>query len=78
MVQYPDGRRYEGFHKLDKRHGYGIYETPDGSVYSGSWYGGKQHGYANIYIKSSGESKYGVYKQGQRLFKITAEQAMDI
>lgn len=73
MVQYPDGRRYEGFHKLDKRHGYGIYETPDGSVYSGSWYSGKQHGYANIYIKSSGESKYGVYKSGQRLFKITAE-----
>ena len=61
VQEYQDGRRYEGFYKLEKRFGYGIYMTPDQTTYSGAWYEGKQHGYGCIYDSSGNQLKYGLY-----------------
>ena len=62
VQEYPNGRRYEGFYKLDKRQGYGIYMMPDQQTYSGAWYDGKQHGYGCTYNSSGNELKYGLWK----------------
>ena len=69
---YPDGRRYEGFYKLDKRHGYGIYQSSDSSSYSGGWLDGKQHGYGAI-RNSSDIQKFGLYRQGLKILKLSDE-----
>jgi hypothetical protein len=34
---YPDGSRYEGGWKNEKRHGYGTWSRPDGTKYAGEW-----------------------------------------
>lgn len=80
MQNYPDGRRYEGFYKFDKRHGFGIYMMPDLSTYSGTWYEGKQHGYGCVYFMKNDvqELKYGLYLRGTKFFKLSKSQASDI
>ena len=79
MQNYPDGRRYEGFYKLDRRHGFGIYSMPDQSTYSGGWLDGKQHGYGVVYNNSGqGQLKFGLWRHGQKLFKLTSEEANSI
>ena len=47
------------------------------NVYSGSWYEGKQHGYGCV-LNSKTESKYGIWSKGEKLIKLTPEQANDI
>lgn len=37
VINYPDGGKYEGDVKNDKRHGQGIYIFPDGSKYIGEF-----------------------------------------
>ena len=44
MFKWPDGRKYEGEYKNDKKEGYGIFYWPDGRIFKGNWYEGKQHG----------------------------------
>ena len=78
VQEYPNGRRYEGFYKLDKRQGYGIYMMPDQQTYSGAWYEGKQHGYGCTYNSSGNELKYGLWNQGKKIIKLTPEMATDI
>ena len=77
MQNYANGRRYEGFYKLDKRQGYGIYMMPDQSTYSGSWYEGKQHGYGCV-INAKNEMKYGVWNRGVKFIKLTPDQATEV
>ena len=50
---------------------------PDRSTYSGAWQEGKQHGYGCVY-NSRNELKYGLWNHGQKLIKLTPEQATDI
>ena len=77
MQDYPDGRRYEGFYKLDKRHGYGIYMQTDNTTYSGAWMNGKQHGYGCVY-NSKGDLKYGLWNKSAKLIKVNAMVATQI
>ena len=50
---------------------------PDKSSYSGSWYEGKQHGYGCTW-NSRQEVKYGLWRRGEKLIKLTPAQATDI
>ena len=61
----------------DKRQGYGIYMMPDNNTYSGSWYQGKQHGFGCIFTKE-GHLKYGLWQHGQKILKVTTDQASQI
>ena len=44
IMNFSDGRVYEGDYKDDKKHGFGIYTWSDGRKYQGYWARGKQHG----------------------------------
>lgn len=35
ILQWPDGRRYEGEYEEDKKHGHGIFTWADGRKYDG-------------------------------------------
>ena len=48
--------------------------NPDGSSYAGGWQDGKQHGYGAI-RNSSNVHKFGLYRQGTKILKLSAEQA---
>lgn len=39
---WPDGRRYKGEYKDDKKHGFGIFYWNDNRRYEGEWKDGKQ------------------------------------
>jgi len=41
ITTYPDGKRYEGFYKLDRRHGFGEYRMTDGRTHCGGWMNNK-------------------------------------
>ena len=45
---YVNGKKYEGQHKDDKMHGFGIYTWPDGTRYEGGWVEGKMHGMSKL------------------------------
>jgi len=85
VYTWSDGRRYTGFFARDKRQGFGIYKMPDQSsrdelkqnTYSGSWLNGKQHGYGCIY-SATGPYKYGVWKDGNKILKLSKREATDI
>jgi hypothetical protein len=53
VFTWPDGRKYEGDYKCDKKEGVGIFFWPDGRKYSGQWKNGKQHG-LGTYTLSTG------------------------
>lgn len=46
---------------------------PDGRKYDGGWLDGKQHGFGKYY-SSSGEIKYGEWKDGKRVKWITEDE----
>ena len=48
VYTWPDGRKYEGEYKDDKKDGEGIYTWPDGKKYDGGWKDSKQHGEATF------------------------------
>jgi len=37
---WPDGRKYSGDYKSDKKEGYGTYVWPDGKQFEGNWFDG--------------------------------------
>ena len=41
VFEWPDGRKYEGEYKDDKKEGYGTFYWPDGRKYTGAWLNGK-------------------------------------
>ena len=49
IFTWPDGRKYEGDYKDDKKEGYGIFEWTDGKKYRGYWLNGKQNGEGEFY-----------------------------
>ena len=61
-----DGRRYEGYYLMDKKHGYGVYEWADGRKYEGHWAFGKQHGQGK-YVLSGGKVRIGLWNNGTRI-----------
>lgn len=50
---YPDGTRYEGDKKEDKKHGRGTFWYLDGGYYEGQWREDKLAGRGNMYNKSN-------------------------
>ena len=71
---WPDGRRYEGEYKDDKKHGYGIYTWADNRIYQGWWFRGKQHG-LGLYFVPGQEMKYGLWEDGKRIEWFDKSQA---
>ena len=49
VFTWPDGRKYQGDYKDDKKDGYGLFEWPDGRKYKGYWSNGKQNGQGEFF-----------------------------
>lgn len=62
---YPDGSRYEGEWKGNKRHGYGVWTRPDGTRYTGEWKEDKPDGLGSLF-NPDGSSYAGQWKAGRR------------
>lgn len=65
VVNYSDGRRYEGELENGYRHGRGIMHYSSGAVYDGEWENGKKHGHGK-YTWSGGTVYEGEWKDGCR------------
>lgn len=50
IYSWPDGRKYDGDYKEDKKHGVGTYTWTDGKRYIGEWRNNKRHGRGNRLI----------------------------
>ena len=46
----PDGRKYVGEYKDDKKHGQGTFTWSDEGKYEGKWKDGKFHGQGDIHL----------------------------
>lgn len=58
-----DGKKYVGWYKNDKKHGFGIFNWPEyDKAYVGFWKMGKQDGYGMIINKN--HVKYGLWEKG--------------
>ena len=65
IFTWPDGRRYEGNYKDDKKSGFGIYTwKKEGKKYEGEWQNGKQHGVGKM-IFEDGTEKNGKWENGK-------------
>ena len=68
-MNYPDGRRYEGEYKDNKRDGYGIMTYQDGgfyqegSRYEGEWKNDKRNGQGVMTYLDDGRSLEGEFKE---------------
>lgn len=67
IFTWPDGRKYNGDYKNDKKEGYGIFEWPDGKKYKGEWKNGKQHGIGEYYDPDENTWKKGIWEYGKRI-----------
>ena len=64
---WPDGRKYEGDYKDDKKEGVGLFVWADGRKYNGCWKDGKQHGEGMFFNVSQGKWKKGIWENGKRM-----------
>ena len=65
---WPNGRKYVGSYKNNKKHGTGSYHYKDGSKYTGNWSSGKMHGDG---VKESEKGSYkGKWMKGKCISKI--------
>ena len=67
MFEWPDGRKYIGDYKNDKKEGHGVFSWPDGRKYDGNWKNGKQDGEGKFYNPKNKEWKKGIWKEGKRI-----------
>ncbi len=63
--KWPNGKKYVGDYKNDKKEGKGTYSWPDGREYDGEWKNGVQHGTGRFRSKA-GTVKTGVWEKGKR------------
>ena len=73
--EWPDGRKYIGSYKDDKKDGEGQYEWPDGRKYKGLWKNGKQHGEGSFYLTQKKIWKKGIWNNGKRVKWIDEEDS---
>jgi hypothetical protein len=64
---WPDGRKYEGEYKDDKKEGYGEFEWDGGKKYKGYWKNGKQHGEGILYNSKNKTWRKGIWENGKRI-----------
>jgi hypothetical protein len=71
---WPDGRKYHGQYKDDKKEGYGVFEwyltcnfRNDGRKYKGMWKNGKQHGEGEFWHPKENSWKRGIWNDGKRV-----------
>ena len=64
---WPDGRKYIGSYKDDKKDGFGTFEWSDGRKYRGLWKNGKQHGDGEFFNIKEDAWKKGVWCEGKRI-----------
>ena len=62
IVNFPNGERYEGYLKDNKRHGKGTYIYTDGQKYTGDWIDDKKAGHG-VMISSNGDRYERTYSQ---------------
>ena len=67
VFTWPDGRRYEGEYKDDKKEGYGEFEWDGGKKYKGFWKNGKQHGEGMLYSVKAKAWRKGIWENGKRI-----------
>jgi hypothetical protein len=65
--EWPDGRKYEGGYKNDKKEGHGIFSWPDGRKFDGNWKNGRQDGEGKFYNPKNKKWKIGIWKEGKRI-----------
>jgi hypothetical protein len=62
---YPDGAKYDGEWKDNKRHGHGVWMRPDGTKYVGEWVNDQPEGEGTL-INPDQSSYEGEWKAGKR------------
>ena len=67
IFTWPDGRKYEGDYKDDKKEGYGIFEWTDGKKYRGYWLNGKQNGEGEFYNSKNKTWKKCLVQNGKKI-----------
>ena len=67
IFTWPDGRRYEGQYKDDKKDGYGLFEWADGKKYKGYWLNGKQNGEGEFYDEKNNAWRKCLVQNGKRI-----------
>ena len=67
IFTWPDGRKYEGDYKDDKKEGYGIFEWNDGKKYRGYWLNGKQNGEGEFYNSNTKAWKKCLVQNGKKI-----------
>ena len=67
IFTWPDGRKYEGDYKDDKKEGYGIFEWTDGKKYRGYWLNGKQNGEGEFYNDKTKTWKKCLIQNGKKI-----------
>ena len=68
-LTYPNGSKYAGQIKNDRRHGYGTYTYPDGSKYVGQWKDSKYNGKGILYDASGNEYQKGIFQNDEFIGK---------
>ena len=63
---WPDGRKYIGEYKDDKKEGYGVFEWNDERKYKGMWKNGKQDGEGEFYNPKEKVWRKGIWVDGKR------------
>ena len=63
-LKFPNGDKYEGELKGQKKHGYAIFTWADGSTFRGDWKDDKKHGHLT-FIDANGEELSGYWKNGK-------------
>lgn len=83
MFVWPDGRRFRGQYKKDKKEGYGVFEHTNGNKYVGNWQDGLQHG-SGVFITADGSQHEGQWNKGKLAYFLkemsvdsTTKQQMD-
>ena len=64
---YKDGKKYFGFHKMDKEIGFGVFCWNNNKYYEGSWDNNKQHGEGFYYL--NGKTLKGQFRYGKIITK---------
>ena len=67
IFTWPDGRRYEGEYRNDKKEGFGTFYWNDGKIYKGNWKKGKQCGEGEFYDPKDNTWRKGRWDNGKKV-----------